>query len=377
MRLRDRTCVWLTYAISIGCQEGAAPLVTACAQAQNLECGGGVYCPRGTSCDEGEMAHVCRIEDGAASANALTLGFNVSEFLLTRSPEAAGLFEVRIPRAAEIINCALFICSPSVWPQGAGTAIDNFAECAYANRVLDVRDFGEGERVAQLELNTLQRPEPKAGACEAEPDYGAQPTVPIVSSLQLGCWAFDDRSVIRATRLVDLAPTDLPQFARLPVRDCSSSAADTQHRLCITHAAGVCYGGTCVEESSDAGRPESADSLCSPATEGARCSPAGQLGSCAEGVCVARSPDENASSFTSLPLVIGDCAADDVLTDGHNCYPNPFGGYGTCRDGQCRPRCIEPEDCLRGGNTGDTIGRCTWGPRQRLGLCIPEGESAG
>jgi hypothetical protein len=78
-------------------------------------------------------------------------------------------------------------------------------------------------------------------------------------------------------------------------------------------------------------------------------------------------------------LVIGDCAADNALTDGHNCYPNPFGGYGTCRDGQCRPRCIVPADCERGGaGASDTIGRCTWGTeKQRLGLCIPEAENAG
>jgi hypothetical protein len=296
MRLPLAWCVLgVVHGAALGCDEESVPLEARCARSDTRECGGGLFCPRGTRCfypDETDAAIPdCRVDTGDVNPHVLTLGFNVSEFPLARALEATGRFEVRIPRSAQFINCAVFICEPSVWPVDARAAVDNFAECTYAHRVFDVRDFGGDERVTSIDLNTLERPGSDGASCDADSEFRAKPPMPVVSRLQLGCLAFDDRRVIRATRLLELTPSDVPAASTLP------------------------------------------------------------------------------------PLVLGDCAAADMLTDGQNCYPNPSGGYGTCSNGQCRRRCLDSRDCDSNASASSE-GSCVQLDPASLGLCILEATDA-
>ena len=79
--------------------------------------------------------------------------------------------------------------------------------------------------------------------------------------------------------------------------------------------------------------------------------------------------------LSNPPLAIADCAANPC-TDGQNCYPSSLGGYGTCRQQQCLPRCIDEKDCRPGDGDGGVVGSCDRSDSSLLGLCQPEASDA-
>jgi hypothetical protein len=76
------------------------------------------------------------------------------------------------------------------------------------------------------------------------------------------------------------------------------------------------------------------------------------------------------------PLMVDDCASSP-FTDDQNCYPSLFGGYGTCLERQCRPRCLEDGDCQFGEVGNGVVGRCARMRSSLLGLCLPGAPRAG
>lgn len=409
-----------------GCESPTQAIATTCpgqtVTTADASCTSDVECPSGTECSAsaGVTTGACQGSDGGACrcapayfpdvpSDTLISAFDVDEFELQVSTGAAAtMYGWTAPQNASSVVCGLFVAAPEV-SLGATPRIDNAFKSLYRSHVFRVPALGSGMLyTTQFSVDDLTSP--PSSACPAAADRlndfeGSAAAYPIVSTLQIGCWAYSDDGIVAATRLRNLGLTDLPE-TQPPVADCSALPAGTPDgRLCLL---GPLVGG-CVDQacSADAGLAsfDPGDAGGSPTTPAASTTP---VASCADasdmtlcqltpdfqfGHCVGSLCADQHVSQPDLPLVTADCAqpATALGTNWLNCFDDEVQGYGTCYAGSCHLRCVSDSDCsqvqgflgeldagtaLRCGKR-DATGQLTCGAPgvSFLGICVPGGSS--
>jgi hypothetical protein len=147
----------------------------------------------------------------AVGANALTDGFAVPRFALTKTVDPSGLAKIEwsAPSDTAVVRCALFWCAPKFKAvDGASDApganrreITNFSDCAISYD--DTRGAG-----GSLELRSIGRKGMDAGAFEGKiPDKMRVEGTAVVFAI--GCWSFSEIDVNGATLLIPYFPSEI------------------------------------------------------------------------------------------------------------------------------------------------------------------------
>lgn len=240
-------------------------------------CTGDWECPSGTQClaptDEPATALAaaaggncgkskrCTIP-GAASRgrNALSEGFDVAEMELRLEAQATGnVYHVGVPRDARTVFCGLFVADPVVAGGNLGRIANEWKSLhrVHLFRVPDLAEDQTGSRSIQFTISELSDEGPVVPLCEREPidspgnawqrPDGAA-AYPIVSSLQVGCWAYGIHKVVAASQLRNVPISDLPEIKPL-VTDCAGAdGLDLSGRFCSQAAGlGECRGNVCEQ----------------------------------------------------------------------------------------------------------------------------------
>ncbi len=326
--------------------------------------------------------------------DALLTGFGVPEFDLNWTEEAGRkVFFWTSPKNARQVRCGVFVNTPVIeYPQDAEGEkskgrIKNVSRALRLVRLFNVSP----QKVDQADehrftLDTLVPPQIENNNCSTES---------IVTILRLGCWANNSNRIVGATSLIDIQPSDLPE-ANVPVSDCSvGDEFQMNARQCFISGVGVCKNGVCsdaptladsdtefrntLDTSQDAGVQGNAktyygneivseclliDAGSGESSEGKGCELPIKFGSCLAGRCCVeescRTLTINSSSSSALRVIqdcrlspkmdmdSGDSDKTDTSTTGKNqfytngwaCPELRYGGFGTCYNGTCRPRCI-------------------------------------
>jgi hypothetical protein len=161
---------------------------------------------------------------------ALIEGFGTTVFNLERDPDVPGTYVWQRMERAQYVQCALFICPPVV-RSGAVRWIANFHECALSTQSfsLTTHDGEDGLftfTLAGMSQNSEQSP---CGATARATAAISQ--IPLITTLNLGCWASDSRQVLGSTALLAIDPAELPQFSR-PVLTCGG-VQSSEGELCV------------------------------------------------------------------------------------------------------------------------------------------------
>jgi hypothetical protein len=346
-------------------------------------------CPQGTDC----VRQVCRLSASASiDGDTLIRGFGVREFDLVRDATTDGLeYRFRAPKESRFAECGLFGCEPDFEPIGSGVTgnrMRNASRCLLRSRTFRVDDPDDpGGRDFSLSLAEL---EPVARACgdrSALNDFDV--SYPVITTLSLGCWAYDNAAVIAATRLGALAPADLPSFGQVPIRDedCHGSEGATEGSYCYQKPSeGACLNHACIVGlSPDAGSggeggfggDSTAEASAADCTTSADYRPCVEtrrrLGQCKNGSCL-----RGAIAEFGPPLVVSNCSIGEA--DWLNCSPSPIGAIGTCYGDLCRSRCHDVFDCLaamnRDANQNDAgapdVACVAARPDQYLKVCVTQ-----
>jgi hypothetical protein len=342
-------------------------------------------------------------------SDVLITGFGVREFDLQVIPGTVTTYTWTAPQQATSVVCGLFVADPEV-VQAPTSRIANAFKSLYRTHLFRVPKVGNGMLYTnQFTVGDLVSP--ASSVCSAAAgrlnDFeGTASAYPVVTTLQIACWAYDDIGVVAATPLKNLQLTDLPGTLP-PVADCTALPAGTPDgRLCLL---GTLVGG-CVDQrcSADAGLASSATTgdggatttavttpvtSCADASDTTLCqlTPDFQFGRCVGSRCA----DQHVSQ-AELPLVTGDCsqgadggAGPQSGTNWLNCFDDEVQGYGTCYGGSCNLRCVTDSDCsqvasflgeldaaasLVCGKLASTGQISCDGPGSSfLGLCVPPG----
>lgn len=298
------------------------------------------------------MGGTCRPKTRDFPANTvLVAGFETDEIELHRGSSAE--FGIEAPMSAMYLSCALFIGAPVFRDR----ALANVSDCVARERFFSLDPDRSEASELSLRLDDL---EPlSALGCPVDSALKASGAeFRVVESLHLGCWAMDLDGIIGASRLLELDPSELPEYSAMKLDSCDQSDAPTDRRACWLPAQiGACRQGRCVRAFED---PSPRSPLCLRDTaEGGPCALSSRgVGRCFAGNCLDKSE--------TTPLVTSVCDAEG---DWANCFPSPLGLMGTCRSGLCRPRCHDRADCDQGDE-------CTHPPVSYLGVCIGAQESA-
>lgn len=303
----------------------------------DISCDGtGEDCPIGTTC----VADVCRPREPVdPSGTELIEGFHSTEVELTRSRSHG--FEVEAPKDAVRVSCAIFIGLPTF----QRTSIANLEASVARYRVFSVDGSRTQTSTISFRLDDLKTL--PAARCGARPALNAgDEDYPMVESLRLGCWAVTLDAVVAATQLLQLDPSELPEFAVTPLESCDQSTSATDGSHCkLPSQIGVCKNKEC--KPSDGGQPKEEDVSSLAADAGAGCETAPDntacrlarpgRGRCYGGSCLDKS--------IRPPLVTARCTSADEWV---NCFPSPLGVIGTCFNRLCRQRCRDGADCSAG-----------------------------
>ena len=298
------------------------------------ECPGGTFCSSESSSGEQNLKSqpkTCRpIQNPRDGSTALTNGFRARELVLQKDSLEGepAVYSATLPTDSALVFCALFGCLPEFVHVGrvdgeARYAMSNFDQCVLGFRVRAAEQASEGTRFRFEVGSTSRYLPPFYDTCRAEGsnandgmrvaaasafNFATRGEAPIVSELSAGCWVLDATHVSHATRLLRLA------FDEVPLMMTTSSCP---------------AGPRSLEEEGDS------STACSRA-------PVSLLG-------------------------VDDCAVANRDTDGLNCFPTVLGAFGTCRAGDCLPRCRERSDCV---NIGYRC--CDRNEGRALGVCTPE-----
>lgn len=427
-----------------GCVERIAREERTCEESREsdagvMTCGVDGDCPGGSLCAlrDGRRLRLCPSRDAGCAcaaaqfpvthADALIRGFQAREFDLKTEP-AQGEYGFEHPARAELVICGLFVADPDF----ARGRIENATKSLYRTHTFR----GAKLATAHFRLSDLER-----GAEESEPSVcgNALPTpvaaegYPTVTSLRVGCWAYDRTRVIAATQLRNVEIASLPEV-KPPIFDCAARGeGDLEGRFCLSAVKrGVCSGGACREPGMlDAGSlsvdaamaamgsreegglvepgryPVVVDTgfsmdggltapvaLCSESTEGLRCEIGAEMraGRCVGSRCAAQE-----LATIERPLVVERCASpesqpddagpvphDDVESDWLNCIAPSVQGYGSCYRRICRLRCVTSADCEPSppaSRASETVrGRrcakgCVLGTTSYVGVCLEPAEA--
>jgi hypothetical protein len=228
-------------------------------------------CPRGEVCSPHQQGSrgTCELDKGGALATALVDGFGVTRLDLTPvmgSTDGARFTWTSDPRF-QLVRCALFACPLVFFPcEGGGAEIP---EASVSRCLIGFADVTPPDN--EIDVSALVTP-PQSGAA------------PWISALQLGCWAYDEVSVVAASELQLIPPASAPALVNVAC----SAGADGQSCLLPDATVGTCLAETCRRRcatvadcdpdggAADGGVPESG-SMCAagPPCDVGLCSPAG------------------------------------------------------------------------------------------------------
>jgi hypothetical protein len=410
----------------------ATPADPACTR--DTDCPSGSFCGTGTA---GGTTATCSASDGGpcrclpayfpdVSPDILITEFDVREFDLQVTPGSVTEYAWTAPSGATVVVCGMFVAAPEVTTVPL-TRIDNAFTSLYRTHVFRVPDLGNQMLyTTQFTIGDLTSP-PSADCGGTGDRLNSFPppneAYPVVTTLQVACWAYDDDAIVAATRLRNLQLGDLPETLP-PVDDCASLPAGTPDgRLCLlSPLVGGCIDQMCnpdaglaslaassnMDDASTAGTgsttapagpPAPAPTTPATSTPVATCADASDMTLCQLtsdfqfGRCVgSRCADQHVTQ-PDLPLVTADCAqpaSTNQGTDWLNCFDDDVQGYGTCYGGSCLLRCVNDADCvevqkfLGGADAGGPLRcaklrgsklTCSGDGTSFLGLCVPGGSS--
>jgi hypothetical protein len=150
------------------------------------------------------------------------------ELLPTTATEAAkAAYQWRPIYNARVIHCALFGCTPVVASyDGQPSRIVNFEQCALARRLFQpaegVFDLGDPSLAVGNEI--------QAGGV-------------LITTLLVGCWAYDESSLVRATALTPLVPKQTFNYRKALSMNCQDGSDGIS---CYDESGfGTCFQGHC------------------------------------------------------------------------------------------------------------------------------------
>jgi hypothetical protein len=313
-------------------------------------------CPIGTAC----LENVCRPPTNAdLSSSVLLEGFASDEIQLART--VPGSFSVEAPKAADKLTCALLVGTPVFQDH----SLSNFEASAARYRVFPLDPTRSSASTLSLRLDDLM---PFAGTDCAQ---GAalntgNPSLVLVESLHLGCWAMSLDAIVGATSVLSLDPTELPEYAETPLESCNQSESATDGSSCVLSSQiGTCQRDMCVANAGSApadlgaAGATAAAETCNQSANGTPCEAGSPgRGRCFGGNCL------TSEEVLLPPLVTARCTTADQW---QNCFPSPLGLIGTCYNQLCRQRCHDVIDC-----NGDV---CTYPDTPSyLGVCTGSKE---
>lgn len=243
----------------------------------------------------GEGPKRCRLPSPDSTAlTALTDGFGTSQFRIeVVHSDDSQAFAFDAPPETEAVVCALFACAPEVGTVGAGEdavrRILNFDRCVVG---MDV--FGVSRGVFDLggaRLASSKPPPDRSTTCHGEPDF-AHPWV--VTELLVGCWAYDDISIVGASWLLPVDPLHV-NFPNLVVASCR----DNDGRSCMLDDRG--HFGTCRDGSCRRRCVDAADCQTGPYLRNGGTSPDDGAGMLTPFLC------DRAAGFVGECVPVGEC----------------------------------------------------------------------
>lgn len=214
------------------------------------ECTRDDECPLGTVCGTpaGLDSLVCTPPRGPHTpSTALSEGFGVPQMNGTLTtvqlPAADGSVQAsaelawRAPSDATVVTCALFACPPVV----EHGRIVNYDECVLARTVSEQVE-------GSLSLGDAEREHPRAttDSCAdgSTPVADTAGRVP-VTELLVGCWAYDDTSLVAATRLRRPAAEEIFDFHGTFDLDCRGDDAEGRTCVLFDGVMGTCASAGC------------------------------------------------------------------------------------------------------------------------------------
>jgi hypothetical protein len=297
----------------------------------------------------------------------LSRGFDTAEFDLRVSSDEGLAFEWEAPSKAQRVICALFVGDPEVARSG-GVSDERLGRIANADQTLHryhvfpmSSNGGSEQRVVSFTLNDLSTVNVPT-SCSGFQPFALGLSYPVVTSLLVGCWAYDRERVIGATQLRNVRLADLNEV-KPPLSECGAALdGEAEGRFCVLPAQlGECRDRMCqpvanptavdsmqdagagaMSTGGDGGTAEAPVRSCTEALEGKSCwrDPDRTFGRCIGNRCVDRSLEE-----LPLPLVVSDCGLQGSATNKMNCFDAVTQSYGTCASQACRYRCVTDEDC--------------------------------
>lgn len=166
-------------------------------------------------------------------------------------------FTWKAPDEASVVQCALFVCAPVI----EHYRIVNYDQCVVAEET-----YAQREGAFSLYDADLVRTPPAAGIC----DGTTAPTLDTegrfaVTELLVGCWAYDQRDLVAATKLERPSPSDVFNFHDVLANDpeCSSGEPGDVGRSCVLGDGtyGVCTADGCARRCLYEGEPCGCDEL--------------------------------------------------------------------------------------------------------------------
>jgi hypothetical protein len=330
-----------------------------------LRCTEDAECPAGTTCDVGrgscppDIPGCCRtVYFASGTPDVLVKGFEAAEFDLRAEAHPQTRFSWSAPPAAERVICGLFVNDPKV-EGGRRGRIQNQNKALFRTHVFRIPAAADQEPSVTFDVSDLSTIG-EASPCSALIPFKAHDSsYPVVTTLQVGCWAYDTQEVVAATRLRTVKLSDIPEV-QAPILDCATIAgSQSDGRFCLTvPQTGVCRRSQCVALDPidataplDGGTPSDGGPVtvnpireCTDASDSVLCqrSSTFRFGRCVGNRCA----DQHIQRLEQ-PLVVSNCAMQGEATNWLNCFDTRVQGYGTCFNSRCRLRCTNNDECTK------------------------------
>lgn len=237
-------------------------------------CASSMNCPVGTRCALKRVAVVDASADAAGSPDAsqptariyeyfrgcelpapdtedpfvLINGFGLPPLDVRRVPEShPPAFTWTTPPGARAIECTVFGCWPEVTSSLDRTRwISNSSMCSLTTVGVGLLAAG-GYDLGQINssIQYLRRHSSEDTCVPADRHRSILPTI---STLQLGCMAYDEIRLIAVSRLLPLEPDDARAIRELISEDCTKATADPVPANCYLREQktyGTCVGTVC------------------------------------------------------------------------------------------------------------------------------------
>jgi hypothetical protein len=194
---------------------------------------------------------------GSIPSTVLMTGFGAAELPLTKTTSTQGtaVLSWTAPLDAEVVTCVLFGCAPVV--ETSSTRLDtdrnplpevvNYARCA-----LHAAEFDATSSAFALDGVEATTPDEGAGTCTGSVSSVRAASTRLLTTLAVGCWAYDTARVIAASQLIDIDPLELGAGVGLVTAACADEAGGS----CLLAAAdlfpgearvfGSCLGQRCA-----------------------------------------------------------------------------------------------------------------------------------